>query len=118
VRAARSAAPRSSHAGSHAHRQTLDARHAGAPPGRLDHDALLFDGQAGETITVMLERDGAGGSTGEIAELILGEERGPELDADTGALPLELTVTLPAAGSCCAARPAGCELAPRSGSPP
>jgi hypothetical protein len=67
--------------------------------GRRDRDSFRFDGEAGETITVRLDRDGAGGSSGESAELILREDRGKTLDERSGALPLELTITLPEAGT-------------------
>jgi hypothetical protein len=64
-----------------------------------DNDVFRFDGEANETVTVTLEPHGASGGAGEIARLILREEGGRRLDAETGALPLELTATLPAAGS-------------------
>jgi len=67
--------------------------------GRSDRDVFRFDGEAGETIIMTLDRDGASGSTGEIAELILREERGDRLDTIEGSLPLELTITLPEAGT-------------------
>ena len=69
-----------------------------ASPGRRDHDVFKFDGVAGDTITVRLGRDGARGSTGEIAKVSLGKVGGGTLDAREGALPLELTVTLPSTG--------------------
>jgi hypothetical protein len=68
-------------------------------PGQLDRDGFRFDGKAGEQVTVRLERDGARGSTGEIAQLSLRHEDGGTLDQRKGALPLELTVTLPHTGS-------------------
>jgi hypothetical protein len=48
---------------------------------------------------VRLEPDGASGGAGEIAELVLREDRGDRLDTIEGSLPLELTITLPEAGS-------------------
>jgi hypothetical protein len=67
--------------------------------GRRDRDSFRFEGEAGETITVRLDRDRASGSTGEIAELTVREDRGSTLDERSGALPLELTITLPEAGT-------------------
>jgi len=68
-------------------------------PGRLDRDRFRFDGKAGEQVTVRIERDGARGSTGNIARLSLRREHGGTLDQRKGELPLELTVTLPRTGS-------------------
>jgi hypothetical protein len=67
--------------------------------GRSDRDVFRFDGEAGETITVTLDRDGTSGSSGESAELVLREDRGDRLDTIEGSLPLDLTITLPEAGS-------------------
>ena len=58
-----------------------------------------FDGQAGEKITVTLERSGASGGTGKTARLVLRDGGGRRLAGDAGALPLKLAATLPAAGS-------------------
>jgi hypothetical protein len=65
---------------------------------RLGSDHFRFEGRAGDTIELALERDGARGSTGELARLSLGGERGDALGKREGALPLELKATLPATG--------------------
>lgn len=67
-------------------------------PGR-DRDGFRFDGEAGETITVTLGGSGARGGAGETARLVLREDGGQRLAEEAGALPLDLEVTLPAAGS-------------------
>ena len=64
-----------------------------------DRDAFSFDGQAGEKITVTLDRNGTSGGTGKTARLVLRDGSGRRLAGDAGALPLKLAVTLPAAGS-------------------
>jgi hypothetical protein len=66
--------------------------------GHLDRDGFRFDGKAGEQVTVRIERDGARGNTGKIARLSVRQEHGGMLDQRKGALPLELTVTLPRTG--------------------
>jgi hypothetical protein len=61
-------------------------------------DHYRFEGQAGDTVELTLERDGGRGSAGELARLSLREENGGGLDRLEGAVPLELEVTLPASG--------------------
>jgi hypothetical protein len=75
-------------------------------PGSLGADHFRFEGQAGDTVELALERDGARGSTGELARLSLHQEGGSALGQregavplEPGAAPLELTATLPAAGA-------------------
>ena len=79
----------------------------GAGPGqaRRGSDQFRFEGQAGDTVELALERDGALGSTGELARLGLRREGGAVLGRREGAVPSEpgaaglaLTATLPAAG--------------------
>lgn len=64
-----------------------------------DRDGFRFRGRAGETITVSLAPGRSGGGSGAAARLVLRDAGGRRLAADAGALPLELTATLPAAGS-------------------
>lgn len=71
--------------------------HAPSPKTK-DQDVFLFEGKQGEAVQVMLEPDGAAGHKGEIARLILREEGGEVLGAERGALPLEISATLPRAG--------------------
>jgi hypothetical protein len=70
-----------------------------ASTGQRDRDVFRFDGVAGDTITVRLERDGARGSSGKIAKLSLDAVRGGTLRATEGALPLEFKVSLPSTGN-------------------
>ena len=64
-----------------------------------DRDGFQFDGQAGEKITVTLERSGASGGTGKAARVLLRDGGGRRLAGDAGVLPLKFAATLPAAGS-------------------
>jgi hypothetical protein len=68
-------------------------------PSALGGDRFRFEGKAGDTIEVVLDRDGARGSDGELARLRLRGERGAALGEREGAVPLKLKATLPAAGS-------------------
>ena len=65
---------------------------------RHDRDGFRFDGQAGEKIAVTLDRSGSRGSTGTNARLVLRDGGGRQLGVVSGALPLKLAATLPAAG--------------------
>ena len=60
-------------------------------------DHFQFAGRAGDTVELTLDRDGARGSTGEVARLSLAGGGGV-LGKRQGALPLELKATLPTAG--------------------
>ena len=71
---------------------------AGRGAGGLGSDHFRFEGEAGDTIELTLERDGARGSAGELARLSLREENGGSLEQLEDALPLELEATLPASG--------------------
>lgn len=68
------------------------------PPGR-DRDGFRFKGKAGEKITATLAPSRSGGGSGETARLVLRDGSGRRLATDAGALPLELSATLPAAGT-------------------
>ena len=68
-----------------------------ASPGQ-DRDGFRFTGRAGEKITVRLAPSRSGGGAGETARLVLRDAGGRRLATDAGALPLELTASLPAAG--------------------
>ena len=67
-------------------------------PGK-DRDGFRFAGKAGEKITATLAPSRSGGGSGETARLVLRDGSGRRLATDAGALPLELTTTLPAAGT-------------------
>jgi len=69
----------------------------GASAGQ-DRDGFRFNGKAGERITVTLAPSRSGGGAGKTARLVLRDDGGRRLAADTGALPLKLVATLPAAG--------------------
>ena len=63
-----------------------------------DQDGFRFKGKAGEKITVTLAPSRSGGGSGANARLVLSDAGGRRLAAEAGALPLKLTVSLPAAG--------------------
>lgn len=60
-----------------------------------DLDSYSFPGKAGERVKVRLDRDGSGGSAGEVASLRVRAPNGNVLAQRTGAVPLSLDVTLP-----------------------
>jgi len=63
-----------------------------------DQDFYEFDGQAGDEVTITLELDTRVGKTGELATLVFDD--GDKLkEKTTGALPLELRVTIPEDGT-------------------
>ena len=72
-----------------------------AAPGPSPHggDSFRFAGKAGDTIELVLDRDGAQGSDGKLARLRLRAAGGTALGEREGAVPLKLKATLPAAGS-------------------
>ena len=63
-------------------------------PGR-DRDGYRFAGQPGEKVTFRLDRDGRGGSIGEVATLRVRAADGALLAQRRGAVPLTLDATLP-----------------------
>ena len=65
----------------------------------LDQDIFEFQGQAGDTVTVTLEKDLSGTSSGDRASLLLTEQRSLRiLGYDRSDLPNEVTVTLGKSG--------------------
>ena len=68
---------------------------AGTPRGS---DHFRFEGRAGDTVELVLDRDGARGSMGKVAQLSLRGGGGGVLGKRRGAVPLQLKATLPAAG--------------------
>lgn len=60
-----------------------------------DLDTYSFAGKPGEKVAVSLDRDGSGGSIGEVATLRVSAPNGAVLAQRTGAVPLSLDVTLP-----------------------
>ena len=70
-------------------------------PSILDQDIFRFAGSKQEQVTITLERDSAGASTGDRATLLLIDTiRNVRLArVDGGVLPNRITATLPAAGS-------------------
>ncbi len=69
-----------------------------ASPQRSGEGAFRVEGAAGDTVTMTLDRDGSKGSTGEVAQLRLTTEGGTVLAQQQGAVPLQLTATLPSSG--------------------
>ncbi len=67
-------------------------------PSPLGSDRFRFEGRVGDTIELVLDHDGARGSDGELARLSLRQVNGAALGQREGAVPLELTAKLPAAG--------------------
>ena len=63
----------------------------GAGPSALGGDRFRFEGRAGDTIEVVLDRDGARGSDGKLARLSLRQARGAALGEREGAVPLSST---------------------------
>jgi hypothetical protein len=70
-----------------------------SPAGQQYRGAYRFAGKANEVVTVTLDRDGARGSEGEIAQLTLRHDQGARLQTREGALPITFTVTLPNNGN-------------------
>jgi hypothetical protein len=72
----------------------------GDDPSLLDQDIFEFVGSRDEEVTITLERDPAGTSTGDRATLLLVDaiRHLTLVRADRGAIPNQITVTLPAAG--------------------
>jgi hypothetical protein len=70
-----------------------------SPAGQYGEGAYRFAGKAGETVTVTLDRDGARGSEGEIAQLSIGQEGGASLKSSVGAVPITFIATLPKTGN-------------------
>jgi hypothetical protein len=64
-------------------------------PVAMDVDVYDFPGLAGETVEVKLDRQGSGGSVGEVATLRVLAQSGGKLGERTGALPLALRLALP-----------------------
>jgi hypothetical protein len=77
-------------------RATATAAAGGAAP--HGGDSFRFEGKAGDTIELVLDRDGAQGSAGKLARLSLRQVNGAALGQRQGAVPLKLAATLPAAG--------------------
>jgi hypothetical protein len=70
-----------------------------SPAGQYGQGAYRFAGKAGETVTVKLDRDGARGSEGEIAQLTIGQEGGASLKSSVGAVPITFIAKLPKTGN-------------------
>jgi hypothetical protein len=60
-----------------------------------DVDTYSFQGKAGERVELTLGRDGAAGSTGEIATLRVRAKSGGVIGTRTGPVPIRLELTLP-----------------------
>ncbi|MGD9508901.1 MAG: hypothetical protein AB7O95_08405 [Geminicoccaceae bacterium] len=63
-------------------------------PGQ-DLDTYSFEGKPGQKMEIRLDRDGSGGSAGEVATLRVRAAGGAVLGQRTGAVPLSLDVTVP-----------------------
>jgi hypothetical protein len=70
-----------------------------SPAGQQYEGIYRFAGKANEMVTVTLDRDGARGSEGEIAQLTLRHDQGASLQTRVGAVPITFSATLPKNGN-------------------
>jgi hypothetical protein len=70
-----------------------------SPAGQQYEGIYRFAGKANEMVTVTLDRDGARGSEGEIAQLTLRHDQGASVQTRVGAVPITFSATLPKNGN-------------------